>query len=263
MDLRIEFRWRAGGVLGRPLRPPAARQRTRWRRSRRCTTRSSANSAAIVRTAFSTRTISVSARVSRARATRGLMERYLAMPEADGPAPSAEFDQAWYVAQNPDWRRTHPHPFLHFLEAGLAGRQASAGGHRRCVSARRRSAASVARSRKRPFACSTAGAAEGEFKPPLNRQEMRARQDRFFAAGRLRIERESKPTGRRRLVYVQSGKRLRRQLFSPSRGITTCCSTTMTNPRPIRRRKRSSFSAAARTLRSAGCLNSGRTSCFV
>ena len=49
---------------------------------------------------------------------------------------------------------------------------------------------------------------EGEFTPPLNRQEFRARQDRFFAAGRLRIERGSKPTGRRWLVYIQSGKRL-------------------------------------------------------
>ena len=53
------------------------------------------------------------------RTASGLMELYLSRAEAD--APSAEFDPAWYVSQNPDWRRTHPHPFLHFLEAGLAG----------------------------------------------------------------------------------------------------------------------------------------------
>ena len=49
----------------------------------------------------------------------GLMERYLARAEADAPSPSAEFDHAWYASQNPDWSRTHPHPFLHFLEVGL------------------------------------------------------------------------------------------------------------------------------------------------
>ena len=50
-------------------------------------------------------------------------------------------------------------------------------------------AARDARSKRRPFACSSpaAGRRDGA---PLNRQELRERQDRFFAAGQLRIERE-------------------------------------------------------------------------
>ena len=58
---------------------------------------------------------------------------------------------------------------------------------------------------------------DAEMAPPLNRQELRARQDRFFAAGTLRIEREGKPAGRRRLVYIQSGKRLDPALLSEPR----------------------------------------------
>src|SRR5271155_2391540 len=50
---------------------------------------------------------------------RDLLELYLTRPEANAPSPSAEFDHAWYVSQNPDWIRTHPHPFLHFLESGM------------------------------------------------------------------------------------------------------------------------------------------------
>ena len=41
--------------------------------------------------------------------------------------------------------------------------------------------------------------------PPLNRQELRARQDRFYADGRLRIEREAGHPERNVLVFVQCG----------------------------------------------------------
>jgi hypothetical protein len=139
-------------------------------------------------------------------ASRGLLELYLAQgPNA--PQPSAEFDSAWYVAQNPDWSRSHPHPFLHFLERGLpAGKRPrpdiDVAFLRDVIRGKRRSLEEAA------YRVFDRRPREGEFTPPLNRQEMRARQDRFFAAGRLRIERESEPTGRRLLVYIQSGKRL-------------------------------------------------------
>ncbi len=42
--------------------------------------------------------------------------------------------------------------------------------------------------------------------PPLNREELRARQDRFYAAGQLRIEREAPHPERNVLVFVQCGK---------------------------------------------------------
>ena len=47
---------------------------------------------------------------------------------------------------------------------------------------------------------------EGEMGPPLNGQELRARQDRFYADGRLRIEREARHPERNVLVFVQCGK---------------------------------------------------------
>ncbi len=47
---------------------------------------------------------------------------------------------------------------------------------------------------------------EGEMGPPLNRQELRARQDRFYADGRLRIEREAAHSERNVLVFVQCGQ---------------------------------------------------------
>ena len=62
---------------------------------------------------------------------------------------------------------------------------------------------------------------DGELEPPLNREELRARQDRFYADGRLRIEREAGRTGaqRPRLRPMRSG--LRRKLSRKSRAAST------------------------------------------
>ena len=47
---------------------------------------------------------------------------------------------------------------------------------------------------------------DGDMKPPLSGEELRARQDRFYADAHLRIEREAPDRGRKRLVFVQCGK---------------------------------------------------------
>jgi hypothetical protein len=138
--------------------------------------------------------------------TRGLLEAYLAHPEPDAPSPSAEFDHGWYVSQNPDWARSHPHPFLHFLEHGLhAGRRPRPDidvefvrDITRGVKPRSLEEAS--------FRVFDRTLSEGEMGPPLNRQELRARQDRFYADGRLHIEREAAHPERNVLVFVQCGK---------------------------------------------------------
>ena len=138
--------------------------------------------------------------------TRGLLEAYLAHPEPDAPSPSAEFDHCWYVSQNPDWSQTHPHPFLHFLEHGLhAGRRPRADidvefvrDITRGVKPRLLEEAS--------FRVFDRRLSEGEMGPPLNREELRARQDRFYAAGQLRIEREARRSDRSVLVFVQCGR---------------------------------------------------------
>jgi hypothetical protein len=136
---------------------------------------------------------------------RGLMERYLARPEANAPPPSAEFDHAWYVAENPDWSRTHPHPFLHFLDTGLPG------GRRPRADIDMAFVRDVIRGRGRGIEEAALRvfdpkSKDGDLKPPLSREELRARQNRFYADARMRIEREAPDRGRRRLVYVQCGK---------------------------------------------------------
>ena len=139
-------------------------------------------------------------------ASRGLLEVYLAHPEPDAPSPSAEFDHCWYVSKNPDWSQTHPHPILHFLEHGLrAGRRPRADidiefvrDITRGVKPRSLEEAS--------FRVFDRTLGEGEMRPPLNGQELRARQDRFYAAGQLRVEREAGHSDRSVLVFVQCGR---------------------------------------------------------
>ncbi|HEV7480818.1 MAG TPA: hypothetical protein VGO05_11130, partial [Roseiarcus sp.] len=139
-------------------------------------------------------------------ASGGLLEAYLARPEPNAPSPSAEFDHGWYVSQNTDWSQSHPHPFLHFLERGLhAGRRPRADidiefvrDITRGVKPRSLEEAS--------FRVFDRTLGEGEIGPPLNGQELRARQDRFYAAGQLRIEREARHSDRSVLVFVQCGR---------------------------------------------------------
>jgi hypothetical protein len=138
--------------------------------------------------------------------SRGLLEHYLSRAEPDAPSPSAEFDHAWYASQNPDWAQSHPHPFLHFLERGLrAGRRPRPDIDVEFVRDITRGVKprSLEEAAFRVFDRSLSA---GEIGPPLNRQELRARQDRFYADGRLRIEREAGLPARDVLVFVQCGK---------------------------------------------------------
>ena len=137
---------------------------------------------------------------------RGLLDLYLARTEPDAPSPSAEFDHAWYASENPDWARSHPHPFLHFLEHGLqAGRRPRPDIDLEFL----RDIARGAKPRsleEAAFRVFDRTLDEGEMGPPLNRRELRARQDRFYAEGRLRIERETAHAERNVLVFVQCGQ---------------------------------------------------------
>jgi hypothetical protein len=138
-------------------------------------------------------------------ASQGLLESYLARPEPNAPSPSAEFDHGWYVSQNPDWAQSHPHPFLHFLERGLRARRRPrpdidvefVRDITRGVKPRSLEEAA--------FRVFDRTLTDGEIGPPLNRQQLRTRQDRFYADGRLRIEREAGHPDRNVLVFVQCG----------------------------------------------------------
>ena len=137
--------------------------------------------------------------------TSGLLGLYLARVEAEGPPPSAEFDHAWYASQNPEWRKTHPHPFLHFLEVGLrSGRRPRADIDMEFVR-------EVIRGKGRSFEEAAMRVfdpkpRDGDMKPPLSRAELLARQDSFYADARMRIAREAPDRGRKLLVFVQCGK---------------------------------------------------------
>jgi hypothetical protein len=145
------------------------------------------------------------AQANSARATGGLLETYLAHPEPNAPSPSPEFDHGWYASENPDWAQSHPHPFLHFLERGLrAGRRPRPDIDVEFVrditrGVKPRSLEEAA------FRVFDRTLSKGEMGPPLNGQELRARQDRFYADGRLRIEREMGHPERNLLVFVQCG----------------------------------------------------------
>ena len=144
--------------------------------------------------------------------TEACSRLYLARPEPSAPSPSAEFDHGWYVSQNPDWAQSHPHPFLHFLEHGLrAGRRPRPDIDVEFVrditrGVKPRSLEEAA------FRVFDRTLSEGEMGPPLNRQELRARQDRFYADGRLRIEREAGSSGSQRPCLRPVRPRVRRGL---------------------------------------------------
>jgi len=139
-------------------------------------------------------------------ANRGLLEAYLARPEPNAPSPSAEFDHGWYASQNPDWAETHPHPFLHFLERGLRE------GKRPRPDIDLEFLRDITRGVKprsleeAAFRAFDRAPLEAKMAPPLNRRELRARQDRFYAEGRLNIAREAPRPGRTVLVFVQCGQ---------------------------------------------------------
>ena len=155
---------------------------------------------------FDPDTISAPMRTSRRTRAEACSRPILPAPNPMRPSPSAEFDHGWYVSQNPDWAQSHPHPFLHFLERGLrAGRRPRADIDVEFVrditrGVKPRSLEEAA------FRVFDRTLSEGEMGPPLNRQELRARQDRFYADGRLRIEREAAHPERNVLVFVQCGQ---------------------------------------------------------
>lgn len=136
-------------------------------------------------------------------AASGLLDHYFA--RTDGLKPSAEFDPAWYAAENPDWSAAHLHPLLHFLEVGLAqGRRPRADIDMAFVrDVIRARGYGIEEAAMRVF---DPKPRDGDMKPPLSREELRARQDRFYADGALRFLREAAATGRNRLVAVQCGR---------------------------------------------------------
>ena len=164
---------------------------------------------------------------------KNLLALYFASAAQNAPPPSAEFDPAWYAAENPDWRKSHPHPFLHFLEAGLArGRRPRADIDMEFVrDVVRGKGRSLEEAAMRVF---DPKPRDGDMKPPLSREDLKARQDRFYGQARLRIEREAPDRGRKLLVFVQCGKGFDAPWLAEPRGwdvLLNCYQQTEPDPR--------------------------------
>ncbi len=110
---------------------------------------------------------------------------------------------------------------------------------------------------------------DGAMKPPLSREELKARQDRFYARGGMRVEREAPDRGRKLLVFVQCGKGFDAPLSRRAARLGRPAQLLSRTPIAIPARTRSSFRPEPRRRRSAGCSTSGptfscatRPSCF-
>ncbi len=138
---------------------------------------------------------------------------YLRSNSPATPPPSENFDHEWYCSQNPDWHEDFSHPFLHFWHKGMfEGRH-------------------PAPHFDIDFFIHTAGRGHPDIKivlyevltrepesVPLNAQELRKRQDKFYKSIVLRVERELIEPRSPFLVFVQVSKDYRSELLDEPRG---------------------------------------------
>ncbi|MGD0511601.1 MAG: hypothetical protein ABSA33_07245, partial [Candidatus Micrarchaeaceae archaeon] len=138
---------------------------------------------------------------------------YLRSNSPATPPPSENFDHQWYCSQNPDWHEDFSHPFLHFWHKGMfEGRH-------------------PAPHFDIDFFIHTAGRGHPDIKivlyealtrepesVPLNAQELRKRQDKFYKSIVLHVERELIEPRSPFLVFVQVSKDYRSELLDEPRG---------------------------------------------
>ena len=155
--------------------------------------------------------------------TGGLLGLYLASGAADGPSPSAEFDQAWYAAENPGWAVTHPHPFLHFLEVGLAS------GRRPRPDIDMTFVRDVVRGRGRSIEEAAMRVfdpkpRDGAMKPPLSRRGAQRAAESLLCGGASSHRTRGAGPGTASGSFSSSAARASMRAISPGRATTTCCS---------------------------------------
>jgi hypothetical protein len=138
---------------------------------------------------------------------------YLRSNSPSTPSPSANFDHQWYCSQNPDWHEDFSHPFLHFWHKGVFERRDPAPHF------------------DIDFFTHAAGRGHPDIKMvlyevltresesvPLNAQELRKRQDKFYASIVLHVERELAGPRYPFLVFVQASEGYWSKLWDEPRG---------------------------------------------
>lgn len=146
------------------------------------------------------------------RWTSSLFARYLRSNSPSTSAPSSNFDHQWYCQQNLDWDKDFRHPFLHFWHKGVfEGRDPAP--HFDIDFFTR------AAGRGYPdIKIVLYDALTNELEPvPLNVQELRKRQDKFYNRIVLRVERERNEPAHPFLVFVQASEGYQSELIDEPR----------------------------------------------
>jgi hypothetical protein len=138
---------------------------------------------------------------------------YLRSNSPSTPSPSAHFDHQWYCTQNPDWQDDFSHPFFNFWHKGMFERR------------------NPAPHFDIDYFIHTAGRGHPDIKivlyevltrksesVPLNAQELRKRQDKFYESIALRVERELTEPRYPFLVFVQASEGYGSELLDEPRG---------------------------------------------
>ena len=138
---------------------------------------------------------------------------YLRSNSPSTPSPSAYFDHQWYCTQNPDWHDDFSHPFLHFWHKGIFEKRDPAP-HFDIDFFIRSSGRGYPDVKIRLYE-----ALIGESNnAPLNPQELRKRQDKFYESIVLHVDKEIPTPKYPFLVLVQASNKYRSELLGEPRG---------------------------------------------
>jgi hypothetical protein len=150
---------------------------------------------------------------SRARNNKSsALAEYLRSNSPSTPSPSANFDHQWYCTQNPGWHEDFGHPFLHFWRKGIFEQRDPAPHFDIDFFTH-------AAGRGRPdikIVLYEALTRESES-VPLNAQELRKRQDKFYESIVLHVERTLTEPRYLFLVFVQVSEGYRSELLDEPR----------------------------------------------
>ncbi len=116
-------------------------------------------------------------------------------------SPSRFFDTQWYAAQNPDWRASAPHPFVHFWAKGFdAGRDPAKnfdiGFFKQAVMRDRPD--------KKAFCFELFAAKDADL--PTNAAQLKDRRNLFYSQIELEVLRQADKARNRFLVFIQASR---------------------------------------------------------
>ena len=137
---------------------------------------------------------------------------YLRSKSPSTPSPSVHFDHQWYCEQNPDWSNGFDHPFLHFWHYGIFNGRDPA--PRFDIEFFIRSVGRDHYDKKILF---HEMLTRESSHVPLNAQELRRLQDKFYERIVLQVVRETAEAKHPFLVFVQTSESYQSELLDEAR----------------------------------------------